>query len=131
MNNNYGGLSPIHSVLNRGEISLSGAREMNLWLILGELLVAFVGGMIAAGVLVAIGGMGAIRRAQSSADQANSEVALVSERLTRHQKRVASVQGVEARAATLSVKEQAEAHLAGAEREDKPRRPSVIRMLRS
>lgn len=103
---------------------------MTWWLILAQLLVAFVGGLISAGILVAIGGMGAIRQAQNTADSAKNDLAVLEDRLTRHQKRVASAQGVAAKEETRSLKEEAEAHLAGNERDVKPRRPSVIQLLR-
>ena len=103
---------------------------MNWWLILGQLFVAFAGGMIAAGILVAIGGLGGIRRAQSTADAAKHDLAVLDERLTRSQKRQASAQGVEARAETRSLKEQAEAHLASPESRENNQRPSVIQLLR-
>lgn len=103
---------------------------MTWWLILAQLLVAFGGGLIAAGIIVAIGGLGAIRRAQSTADQAAADILLTNERLIRHQKRVASAQGVDARAQTRTLKEEAEAHLASSQPDNKPRRPSVIQMMR-
>lgn len=103
---------------------------MTWWLILAQLLVSFAGGLIAAGIIVAIGGMGAIRQAQSTADSAKNDLAVLDDRLTRHQKRVASAQGVAAKEKTQTLKEEAEAHLASSESGPKPGRPSVLQLLR-
>lgn len=104
---------------------------MEIWLIVGQLVVALLGGLIAAGLVVALGGLGAIRRAQKAADSANDELQTVSDRLNRHIKRVASHTAVEAKAETRTLKEQAEAHLAAAQAPPAAgRRPSVFHLVR-
>jgi len=101
---------------------------LEVWLIFGQLVVATVGGFVAAGLWVAIGGMGAIRRAQNVADAAHADVKEVSERLSRHQKRVASHQAVEVRAEHRTLEQEAQAHLAVPP--VPPGRPSVVQYLR-
>lgn len=104
---------------------------MEIWLIVGQFVVSLVGGLIAAGLVVAIGGLGAIRRAQNAANTANDELQTVSDRLNRHIKRVASHTAVEAKAETRTLKEQAQAHLLAAGAPQEPvRRPSVFHLVR-
>ncbi len=104
---------------------------MEIWLILGQLVVAFFGGLIAAGLLVAIGGLGEVRRAKNAADLANASIQTLDDRLNRHIKRVASHTAVEARAETRTLKEQAQAHLSAAqEPQSTERRPSVFHLVR-
>lgn len=104
---------------------------MEIWLIIAQLLVSFVGGLLAAGCIVAIGGLGAIRRIQTASDRANEEVQTVADRLNRHIKRVASHTAVEAKAEARTLQEQAAAHLAGSQaHQDAPRRPSVLQIMR-
>jgi len=104
---------------------------MEIWLILGQLAVALLGGLISAGLIVAIGGLGAIRRAQSAADSANDELQTLGDRLNRHIKRVASHTAVEAKAEGRTLKEEAQAHLLAAQAPPEAgRRPSVFHLVR-
>lgn len=104
---------------------------MEIWLIVGQLVVSLIGGLIAAGLVVALGGLGAVRRAQKAADSAHDELQTLDDRLNRHIKRVASHTAVESKAETRSLKEQAQAHLLALERPQEPaRRPSVFHLVR-
>lgn len=77
-----------------------------LWLIV-ELSVAFVGGLMACGIIVAFGGLGALRDLRKGQDSLEDEVSRINNRLSRDQKSRAGEKAVEARAEAKSLQQQA------------------------
>ena len=92
-----------------------------LWMLL-ELSVAFVGGLMACGIIVAYGGLGALRELRKGQDSLHDEVGRLNNRLSRDQKTRSAEKGVEARAETKSLVDQAQERLA------RPAAANVVRM---
>ena len=90
--------------------------------LVAQLLVAAAGGLIGAGLLLAIGGLGEFRRLRSRCDGLEDAVRLANERLTRDQKIRAAAKGLESRQVTQSIEQEASDHLAA------KKSPKVVRM---
>ena len=101
-----------------------------MWLILAQLAVAFVGGLIAAGVIVLVGGLGVAGALKTSITSLSAQVGDFEQRLTRQQKRDAANTAVEKRAETLSLKDEAQARLNEQPASATPARPSVLNFRR-
>lgn len=92
-----------------------------LWMV-AQLSVAFVGGLLACGMIVAGGGLGALRDLRKAHDSLEDEVGRLGTRLSRDQKTRAGEKGIEARAEARTLTEQAHQHLAT------PASKNVVRM---
>ena len=82
-----------------------------LWLF-AQLVVAAVGGLIAAGIWLALGGLGAISNLKKRTEVLDDEVKRLNDRVSRDQKTRAALIAVEARTEAKSIKDEATLHLA-------------------
>lgn len=76
-----------------------------------QLLVACLGGLLAAGLWITLGGLGALSHLNKRAEVLEDQVTRLDSRLSRDQKTRSAEKGVEARQETRSIKEQAMDHL--------------------
>ncbi len=79
--------------------------------IIGQLVVACIGGLMAAGIWLTLGGLGAMSHLNKRADVLDDQVTRLDQRLSRDQKTRAAATALEARVEARSIKEQALDHL--------------------
>jgi len=77
----------------------------------GQLAVAAVGGLMAAGIWITLGGLGAMSRLNKRADVLEDELTRIDSRLSRDQKTRAAATALEARVEERTIKQQALDHL--------------------
>jgi len=102
---------------------------MDIWALLGYLVVSVLAGAFTAGLAVMIGGLGGLSAAVRRIVLVEQRVEDVDGRITKEVKTRAALKAVEAKADQRTAKQIAEEHLANAPAESQGR-PSILNVIR-